>query len=155
MSRAPARAVGTLLLEAMPQLAERLAELRLRQSWREVVGPEIARRSQPRGLVDGCVTIVVDNSPWLHELTLRQTDLTARIRAAFPVVRSVRVTLGRLDADPAPAAEVAPRAVPLTARHLREIDEATSAIADPILAATARRLMTRAWQFPGVRGAAR
>lgn len=155
MSRRTARAVGALLLEAMPQLADRLTELRLKQSWRDVVGPEIARRSQPRSLVDGCVSIVVDNSPWLHELTLRQTDVTARVRAAFPAVRSVRVTLGTLATDPAPVTEAAARAVTLTSRDLREIDEATSTIGDPTLAAAARQLMTRARQFPGARGAAR
>jgi hypothetical protein len=139
----------------MPQLADRLTELRLRQSWRDVVGPEIARRSQPRNLVDGCVGIVVDNSPWLHELSLRQADVTARVRAAFPAIRSVRVTLGTLATDAAPAPEPAARAVTLTSDDLREIDEAASPNGDPTLAAAARRLMTRARQFPGVRGAAR
>jgi predicted nucleic acid-binding Zn ribbon protein len=154
MSSRPARAIRDLLLQAMPQLGDRLVEQRLRASWSSVVGPEIARRSQPHGLVDGCLGIVVDNSPWLHELTLRQAELTARIRAAVPAVRSVRIRLGSPAADPAPAEDRPPRAVSLTTSDLRDIDDAASAIGDATLAAAARRLMTRARQFPPVRGAA-
>ena len=148
------RAVRDLLVETMPQLGDRLVEERLRTSWASVVGPEIARRSEPRGLVDGCLGIVVDNSPWLHELTLRQAELTAQIRTAAPGVRSVRIKLGSPSNDPAPAESRPPRALPLTPSDLREIDDAASAIGDATLAAAARRLMTRARQFPPVRGAA-
>ena len=148
------RAIRDLLVEAMPQLGDRLVEERLRTSWSAVVGPEVARRSQPQGLVDGCLGIVVDNSPWLHELTLRQAELTAQIRTAAPGVRAIRIRMGSPRVDPSPADSRPPRALPLTPSDLREIDDAASAIGDATLAAAARRLMTRARQFPPVRGAA-
>ena len=69
-SRAP-RAVGELLVSALPQLEERLLVQRMRRAWGALVGDDLARRAQPQALVKGCLTIVVDNSPWLHELTLR------------------------------------------------------------------------------------
>ena len=154
MRSRPVRAIRDLLLEAIPQLGDRLVEHRLRTSWSTVVGPEIARRSQPQGLVDGCLGIVVDNSPWLHELTLRQTELATRIRTVAPSVRTVRIRLGSPNVDPVPVEARPPRALPLTASDLRDIDDAASVIGDATLAAAARRLMTRARQFPPVRGAA-
>jgi hypothetical protein len=151
---AKARAVSDLL-DAIPLLAPRLAEHRLRQAWSLVVGPEVARRARPGSLVNGCLSVVVDNSPWLHELTLRQAELTARINGHAGAVRSLRFVLGALDGGAAAAPRQRERrAAPLTATDLREIDEAATAIRDEDLAAAARRLMTRARQFPSVRGTA-
>src|SRR5205085_1481960 len=102
-SRAP-RAVGELLVSALPQLEERLLVQRMRRAWGALVGDDLARRAQPQALVKGCLTIVVDNSPWLHELTLRTPELTARLHAQFPTVQSLRFSLGAAAAaGPAPS----------------------------------------------------
>lgn len=98
------RAVADLLVSAMPQLSDPLVEYRLRRSWDELVGPDIARRARPRSFADGCVTIVVDNSPWLQELTLRADALTTRLRARVEAVRSIRLVLGSLDVPTARSA---------------------------------------------------
>lgn len=150
------RPLADLLVTALPQLGERLAEQRLRQAWRQLVGPDAARRAQPVSLVGGCLTIVVDNSPWLHELTLRQAELTERIRVQHAGVRSVKLILGTLPPDtPAPPVARPPRPAPLADEDRREIDEATTPIRDEALAAAARRLLTRARQSERGRGAAR
>ena len=151
------RAVADLLVTAVPELRDRLAEHHVRRAWTALVGTDVARRAQPKGLVDGCLTVVVDNSPWLHELTLRADELTARLRARFPAVRALRFTLGTLEeAGPSAAPRRRPRSsAPLGAADLRAIDEAISPIPDPALAAAARRLLTKAWRFPAERGAER
>src|SRR3989442_880864 len=77
------RAVADLLVTAVPELRERLAEHHVRRVWSTLVGADVARRAKPHALVEGCLTVIVDNSPWLHELTLRADELTARLRAAF------------------------------------------------------------------------
>src|SRR2546425_5519 len=134
----------------------RLAEPHARRAWTALVGPDVARRAQPKGLVDGCLTVVVDNSPWLHELTLRVEELTARLHERFPAVRALRFTLGSLEpaAPPAPPPH-ARSATPLPAADRHAIDAATSVIPDPTLAAVARRLLTKAWQASAERGAER
>ncbi|HTO13394.1 MAG TPA: DUF721 domain-containing protein [Candidatus Binatia bacterium] len=153
MKSGPPRAVGELLVSALPQLEDRLLVQRMRRSWSAVVGPDLARRAQPQALVNGCLTIVVDNSPWLHELTLRAADLTARLRAEFPAVQALRFSLGAAAAEEATAeARPAPRRPRLTEDDTRAIDAAAAAISDPALAAGARRLLARAWPPAPARG---
>lgn len=152
------RAVGELLLGALPQISDRLLNLRIRQSWEAVVGREAARRTQPDSFAAGTLRVVVDNSPWLHELTLRDAELTEQIRARFPEVQAVRLRLGPLQTDVLPGREDRPRAVPLTAADRADIDAAAAAIPDQDLAEVARRLLTTARRFPrprpqGPRGA--
>lgn len=92
------RAVRDLLPEAVPLLVERLAEVQVYRAWEAAVGAEMARRARPGPLVEGCLTITVDNSPWLHELRLRQADLLAAIQQHCPSVRALRLTVGPLSA---------------------------------------------------------
>ena len=158
MKSAAPRAVADVLLSAVPQLSDRLPEYHIRKAWRALVGPEMARRTRPQALANGCLHVVVDNSPWLHELTLRAAELTARLRAQSPAVRSLRFTLGTLETEPRsrPERREERRAAALTDDDRRDIHEAASAIPDPALAEAARRLLTTARRFPvGARGPAR
>src|SRR5712691_9485139 len=130
-SRAP-RAIGELLVSALPQLEDRLLVQRMRRAWSALVGEDLARRAQPQALVNGCLTIVVDNSPWLHELTLRAADLTARLHAQFPAVQSLRFSLGAAAAEEvAPARRPAAPRDRLSDEDTRAIDAAAAAISDP------------------------
>ncbi len=140
-------------MNAMPQLEDRLLVQRLRRAWVALVGADMARRAQPQALVNGCLQIVVDNSPWLHELTLRAPDLAARLGAEYPAVRSIRFSLGAPPVEePTPAARPAARPPRLTDDDRRAIDAAAAAISDPALAAGARRLLARAWPPAPARG---
>jgi len=144
------RAVGDILSDALPQLAERLSEMRLSRSWEAAVGTALARRSRPGPVVDGCLTVVVDNSPWLHELSLRQRELLASIQRECPTVRALRLTIGPVSTPGVdPAAAAAARGGPLSDHDRNEIEEATAIISDVALADAARRLLMRARQASG------
>src|SRR5882724_2128621 len=147
MDSRPPRAVADLLLTAVPDLRDRLLEQRIRRAWPHVVGADAARRAQARSFADGCLTVAVDNSPWLHELTLRSEELTRRLHDRFDVVRSLRFVAGTVEPDSSARPSAQP-ARALDTRALREIDEAAAAIPDAGVAAAARRLMTKAW--PGL-----
>ena len=145
--RSGPRAVGDLLVSAVPALRDRLVEVELRAAWTTLVGTDAARRSRPLGLSNGCLHVVVDNSPWLHELTLRGPELATRLHAEVAAIRSLRFSLGvsAVDDDAPPAARPAPRGPRLTEDDTRAIDAAAAAITDPALAPSARRLLARAW----------
>jgi hypothetical protein len=142
---APVR-VGEVLAAAVPELGERMLEETIRKEWRQTAGAELARRSQPGELRAGTLTVLVDNSPWLQELTLRSAELLAALRGRYGAgVSAVRFALGRLvkEADaPAPRrrAEAAPR---LTEAETREVEEAGAQLSDPDLAAALKRLLTK------------
>lgn len=140
--------VESLLGAAVPQFAERLLEARIRREWRDLVGHQIARRCLPGELRSGTLTLIVDNSPWLQELALREPELLNRLASRYgpDTVRSLRPTLGAL--PPEPVARLPERAVRSkrrpTAEEMRMIDAAVTLIADRELRDSARRLLAKA-----------
>ena len=153
--RTPApRAVGDLLTGALPQISDRLIEFRLRQEWAALVGRETAKRSRPDTVSAGTLRVTVDNSPWLHELKLREAEITAKLRERFPGIRAIRLTLGTLSPEETGDVAPAPKPVALTAADRVEIETAVAAIADAEVANTARRLLITARRFPRTRQAA-
>jgi len=150
MSRVASRAptpVGSLLATAVPKLKERLLEERIRREWRSLVGPEIARRCQPRELKNGTLEVIVDNSPWLQELALREAELLSRLthRYGADAIRSLRFSLGALPSDPPtpPRRSMRGKDRP-TAEESRMIEAAVALIPDPELQRSARRLLEKA-----------
>ena len=119
--RFPVR-VGDLLIAAVPALEERLLAERIRSGWREAVGPELARRTRPGGLRAGTLTVMVDNSPWLQELSMRSAEVLESVRARFgPAVTALRLSLS----DPVPVATrpASRRATPPAAPRRLDPDE--------------------------------
>jgi hypothetical protein len=92
------------LLEALPGVAERLAEARLLAAWPEIAGPAAAR-SRAEAVEEGVLRVAVDSSGWLHHLTLDEPALLARCRAAVPTtaLRAIRFRLASLAPPGAPA----------------------------------------------------
>jgi predicted nucleic acid-binding Zn ribbon protein len=142
------RPVSELVTSAVPGLAERVTELRLSAAWTALAGIDVARRARPGALNAGVLTITVDNSPWLHELTLRSDELYRRVQERFPEVRALRFTLGTLDATQTarPARQPGPRR--LSEEERMTIESAARQIPDPDVAAAARRVMTTARRYP-------
>src|SRR5438093_5305827 len=141
---------GKIRPAAVPQGADRLLEQAIRRGWRSLVGPEVARRTQPGTLSGGGLQVVVDNSPWCQEITLRSPEILAALAREFgPArVRSLKVTLGRLDADPRPALrEPAPPEHRVTDAERRTIDALLTPIADRDLRDSMRRLLVKTRRF--------
>src|SRR5262249_4122105 len=106
------RAISELIVSALPELRDRLVEDGLRRSWPALVGADGARRSRPQRLVNGVLEVAVDNSPWLHELTLRAPDLTAKLRQQCAAVTSLRPVLAPASSGAGPFAPAPPRCLP-------------------------------------------
>src|SRR5262249_25487799 len=79
MRSATPRAVADVLAAAVPQIAERIPEYRIRTAWRALVGVDVARRTRPQAPTNGCLHGVVGNSPRLPQVTPRATQPTDRL----------------------------------------------------------------------------
>lgn len=143
---APPTPVGSLLTTVLPGLGERLLEARISREWREVMGPEIAGRSEPRALANGDLHVIVDNSAWLQELTLREPDLRLRLASRYGAnaIRSLRFSLGSVSGLREPPTHTRPpEAGQLTEGEEEWVEEATAQLTDPALAALVRRVLVK------------
>jgi hypothetical protein len=139
--------VGDMLAAAMPGLGERMVEQHIRAGWAKTVGADLARRCRPGGLEAGVLTVVADNSPWLTELRLRAGELLAAVRSRHGgAVTAVRFALGDVAAQRTAAG---PRRSPapgrLSPEEERSLETMTASVADPAIAASLRRLVTKDW----------
>ncbi len=137
----PPRAVADLLLTAVPDLRDRLLEHRIRRAWSQIVGADAARRAQARSFADGCLTVAVDNSPWLHELTLRSEELTRRLASASTPFGLCDSSSGAIEADASSRTTTAARAPALDRGRCGRSTRRRAAIPDAEVASAARRLL--------------
>lgn len=145
LERRRPRRVGDLLTAAVPGLAERMVEGRIRSEWARAVGGELARRSQPGELRAGVLEVLADNSPWLQELHMRTDELLGALRARYgPAVTALRFSLGRPPAAKPPAPRRRGEApARLTEAESREIEALVAGLEDPDVAAALRRLLVK------------
>jgi hypothetical protein len=68
---------------------------RLFRSWEEIVGPEVAARSQPLSLRDGVLRIQTDSPAWAAEVRYLAPELLRRTNAALgrELARELKVSL--------------------------------------------------------------
>src|SRR6266545_6328696 len=138
--------VREVLVVALPGLRDRLLEEAIRKDWNRLVGLELGRRSRPGRLKAGVLDVTIDNSPWLHEMTLRSSELTAALQTRFgSAVASVRLGFGVVPAGVDP---VTPRPRPepqarLSHEETRVVEAMVASLPDPTLAGSLRRLLTK------------
>jgi len=137
--------VGDMLTTAVPGLRDRMLEETIRGGWMDTVGHDLARRSRPGELRMGVLTIIVDNSPWLHEMTLRSDALLGALAARYGArVTSLRFSLGEAPAPRPPATRHRPSPpARLSADEEHSVAAIAASVADPALAVSLRRLMTK------------
>ncbi len=138
--------VRDLLVAAVPQLEELLLQDAIRRDWNQTVGSELGRRSRPARLRAGVLDVTVDNSPWLHEMTLRSPELLAAVQARFSTaVGALKFSHGTLPApverQPRRQRREAPGRLSREERSI--VDAAVSSFPDAALAASFRRLLTK------------
>lgn len=78
-------------------LEERAAGWRAVSEWPALAGEFIARRSRATGFRDGVLTVEVDGSAWMHQLSFQRRELVKRANEHLgaEVVREVRFVLSR------------------------------------------------------------
>lgn len=84
--------VGSVLDQVLPglRLDERFASAQATDLWREVAGPEVARRTRAVGVRDGELLIEVNGSVWMGHLALLRRGYLDEINERLPAEARLR-----------------------------------------------------------------
>ncbi|ACD96159.1 DUF721 domain-containing protein [Trichlorobacter lovleyi] len=126
-----------------PELAARLKDLVVWQSWDRAVGEAIARRARPLRLVGGVLTVVVSSGPWMQQLSFMKAELRDRVNSLLGEerVREIVLKAGRISRDPEEDKEVRPAPKPLSPQQLEQIRLQVSSVDDVELRQALQGLM--------------
>jgi len=75
-------------------LGQRLKEQEVLGIWAQVVGEEIAARTQPLRVDRGVLHVRVDHSAWLHELHFMEKDILKKLKEKAPDIELNRIRFG-------------------------------------------------------------
>jgi hypothetical protein len=143
------RRVADILPAAFPALSERLVEVAIRRDWATVLPGGLGRRSVPGDLRNGTLEVRADNSPWLHELSMRAEELLTALGARYGgAVRDLRFRLAPSPRDERARSAQTERERPgppprLTREEMREVDATAAPLRDPQIARALRRLLIK------------
>lgn len=134
------------------QLTEAADEARAVMLWPEIVGPQLARVSEPKTLHHGTLVVMVRSSAWNQELTFQKAAIVQKYRARMgkPFIRDLRFVVGKIGAlntqetHAPPVEEV--RRIRLPQEEVEEIRQA-SECEDPELGQAIRRALTHEAQL--------
>ncbi|MBU5636011.1 DUF721 domain-containing protein [Geomonas sp. Red69] len=140
---APVTDLLTALLRGTP--AElRLKEGRIWEVWDEAVGSKIALHAQPASFREGTLTLHVDSSPWLQQLTYLKKDLIAKVNEALDeeLVKEIQLKGGKVRSAAAKPQQ-APKRRKLSEDEQAWIKEQAETVTDPELRAVFESLIRK------------
>lgn len=75
--------IGAILSRVTASLGidSQVDDRQILNSWEEIAGPSIAKKSRAKSLQDGTLVVEVSNSAWIQELSMLQSMLLKRARA--------------------------------------------------------------------------
>lgn len=125
-----------------------LVELSIRAIWDEVVGEQISRKARPDGFKGGRLYVLVEDSIWLHQLSLLKPRLIASLneRLGTALVKELYLRIGTL--PPLSGEEAPPSPPPIEAEVFEEL---LAPVRDLPCREAIRRLLHRALISEGKR----
>jgi len=122
----------------------KLEEYRLIQAWPDIVGPQIAAHTLPAEVRAKTLWVVVDSSPWLHELTLLKPVLIDKLArwGGRALIHDVRFRIGDVPRVERPRPSEAPPTA-LNPTDAALLEDVLAPLSDPDLKASVRRLFAR------------
>jgi len=123
---------------------KRLKEGKIWLVWERAVGDQIAARARPSGFRDGKLTVTVDNSPWMQQLTYLKKEIIEKINGNIgeEMVKDIYLKAGNTHSiyPQTPSPQKTYRL--LSPEELQLIEERSSGICDPELKESMFRLMS-------------
>lgn len=142
MSTSPGFDSFSSILDAVAQrlgLSAKLVEQRIAREWADIVGEQVAAHTRPESIRGRRLSVLVDHSLWMQQLSFLKPDLLRRIRVhtGGETVQDLVFRIGDLSRCPSPSPT--PRggavvsAVEPPPHLIREAEPLTAGIADPAL----------------------
>jgi hypothetical protein len=126
-------------------LAGRMKEYRVFSLWEQAVGAVIARHAQPSAIRAGKLTVIVDSSAWMQQLSLLRPELTDKLNRMLgeTAVEQISLRVGEIvRTGPVERPALRP-AAGLTAEDRELIEHAVSGIPDGEVRESLRHLMEK------------
>ena len=123
----------------------KLKEYRVFGLWAKAVGPGIARHSQPASIRGRRLTVIVDSSAWMQQLSMLKPEIIAKVNARLGPdgIEGITLKLGELEGPAGPPEESRPAAGPLDTAERDRIEEYLAGIADPDARAALRQVIEK------------
>ena len=127
--------------------------------WQDIVGPKIARQSQPEFLKDDVLQVRVENSVWLSHLRFLGDQLLQMLNKELPSlkIKKIRFRQGPLDTDQKLPSTISSKTAPTTQQNLEsppplspEQLESLKTIPDPELRRDLEALLKKRRQYSHV-----
>lgn len=123
----------------------KLKEYRVFGLWAKAVGPGIARHSRPASIRGRRLTVIVDSSAWMQQLSMLKPEIIAKVndRLGPDGIEGITLKLGELEDPGGPPEDPRPPAGPLDAAERKRIEEYLAGIADPEARAALRLVIEK------------
>lgn len=140
------------ILDAVAQrlgLSAKLVEQRICRDWIEIVGEQVAAHTRPEQIRSRRLSVLVDHSVWMQQLSFLRPDLLRRIRVHTrgESVQELVFRIGDLSRipleSPATRKAVAPPDLEPAAALVEEVATHTTTITDPDLRAHFTRVIAK------------
>jgi hypothetical protein len=122
----------------------RLREYRVFSLWEKAVGPGIARHAQPSSIRGRRLTVTVDSSAWMQQLSLLKPEIIAKVndRLGTDGIENITLRLGELEQAAPPEAYEAPTGT-LDAAEQKRVAVYLGGISDPEAREALRHVMEK------------
>jgi hypothetical protein len=125
-------------------LEGRLCEYRILGRWEKTVGAVIARHAHPQSVQGKKLTVIVDSSAWMQQLSLLKPELVEKINENFgrAVITDIILKLGEITTTTA-TLETPPIRTSLSQEERSMIEDCLQVIRDSATRESIRRVMEK------------
>jgi len=132
-------------------MEKRLKEGKIWLVWDTAVGRQIAGRARPVGFRDGTLTVAVNSSPWMQQLTFLKKGIMERLNSLLgeDLVREIYLKAGRPEQPRPEPVPVRLGKRPLSPADMQRISRSTAPVNDPDLRSLLEELLARHLESSG------
>ncbi len=126
-------------------MEKRLKEGKIWQVWDAAVGVQIAGRARPVSFRDGTLTVAVNSSPWMQQLTFLKRGIMEKLNGLLgeELIREIYLKAGKPERCVCATPRVRPAKRPLSAVERQRVSQCTVPVDDPELRASLEDLIVK------------